>query len=50
VPSVTELVQRDVTLVSPQGIDALAPGPTWSVLAHRLSTLLGAPVERGASL
>jgi hypothetical protein len=49
-PSVTELVQRDVTLVSAQGIDALVTGSSWSVLAERLSTLLDAPIATGANL
>lgn len=49
-PSVTELVQRDVTLVSAQRIDALAAGSSWSVLAGRLSIVLGAPIETAVNL
>jgi hypothetical protein len=48
-PSVTELVQRDVTLVSAKGIDALVTGSSWSEFADRLSTLLGAPIAKAAS-
>ena len=48
-PSVTELVQRDVTLLAARGVDALATGSSWELLAERLSTLLGAPVQAEAS-
>jgi hypothetical protein len=48
-PSVTELVQRDVTLVSPKAIGSLVTGSSWSVLADRLSTLLCAPTATGTS-
>jgi hypothetical protein len=48
-PSVTELVQRDVTLAPAKSVDALVTGSSWLVLADRLSNLLGAPVAKGAS-
>lgn len=49
-PSVTELVQRDVRLVSAQGIDALVAGSSWSALADRLNMLLAAPIQTRAGL
>jgi hypothetical protein len=48
-PSVTELVQRDVTLGSAHNIDALVAASSWSVFAERLGTLLGAPLAKGAN-
>jgi hypothetical protein len=41
-PSVTELVQRDVRLVSARGIEALAAGSSWAELADRMSSVIGA--------
>ena len=38
-PSITELVQRDVTLVSARRVDSLATGLSWSDLATRLGAL-----------
>ena len=47
-PTVTELVQRDVTLVSARGIDALVVGSTWADLAARLNHVLSTPVADAA--
>lgn len=48
-PTVTELVQRDVTLVAPRSIEALAAGSTWADLAARLYAVLSAPSVDGAN-
>ncbi|GAC1322584.1 MAG: hypothetical protein NVSMB13_01220 [Mycobacteriales bacterium] len=45
-PSVTELVQRDVRLVSALSIDALVAPSSWAVLADRLSAVVGASTAR----
>lgn len=47
-PSVTELVQRDVTLVSPRDVDALVERGSWADLAAGLTALLGAHCVAGA--
>lgn len=49
-PSVTDLVQRDVRLVSARGIDALVAGTSWSALAGQLSTLLAVSIRTGVGL
>jgi hypothetical protein len=41
-PSVTELVQRDVTMVSARGIETLRARSSWEGLAAGLAALLGA--------
>lgn len=48
-PSVTELVQRDVTLVSAASVDSIGSASSWATFAERLSTLLGAPTIAGAT-
>jgi hypothetical protein len=42
-PTVTELVQRDVTLLAARGVDGLVTDSSWPLLAARLSAVLGAP-------
>lgn len=39
-PSVTELVQRDVTLVAPRSVDSLVASGSWAELGTALTTLL----------
>lgn len=49
-PSITELVQRDVTLVSARGIDALADRQDWAALAEQLGIVLRATSGTGVTL
>lgn len=44
-PTITELVQRDVSLVSARTVDALVAGTTWGAFADRLAAVLTASTE-----
>lgn len=48
-PSVTELVQRDVTLVAARGVDALVEHSSWLELGASLTALLDAGRVAGAN-